>query len=698
MFRMEDGKVIGRLREGVRPSFPAVGGQDFRFFVEPLSPVPAGFEESRRLGFTGFMSRVGYECARFSSEKEAWQALSAEWSGQLILFTPALRNNKYYVIDDAQREPIPSALDETEELLPVPVFSAEEDASFDGDVNKFCQYLAEGKPLPGLSKKYWDKEMRPSVLAAAFRHPDAPKKKMYALFAMLHEDTFRKVELTEGGAYFGVTDRAELGYSVVDMGSPDIAPRCVLCRTAPLIFLPKSLIPFLRKDMKPVPENFRIVQETAKRGGFPILRGRKPLEMPAEAAKEANAPEPQAEIAEKSEIETPKETAEKKEISIRAPVSARPEGKPAAERSVRERPALTEREFLFRFYAAARRKGLLYDNRDLLNFHVSVKSSRLVILAGMSGTGKSGLVRLYADALGLPKEQLAVLPVRPSWMDDSDLLGYADLKNMVYRPADTGLSEILIEAEKHPEKLYIVCFDEMNLARAEHYFAQFISALEREENPVIRLYNPTLAPRLYNSAAYPPEITVGRNVIFTGTINVDESTYHFSDKILDRANVLTLRRGKFKELLKLPRPEPVSYSEVSAELFAGFRRRSSGIGLTETELDLLDTLNETFCAGGLSGIGYRALRQMGQYLVNLPSGMDMTRGDGLDCQLVQRVFTKLRGGSEQLKALVAEDDKGLLTGSAAAVLDRFGNLSAFTEARRCLAKKARELKLYDYTM
>ena len=91
----------------------------------------------------------------------------------------------------------------------------------------------------------------------------------------------------------------------------------------------------------------------------------------------------------------------------------------------------------------------------------------------------------------------------------------------------------------------------MNLARVEHYFAQFISVLEKEDHPMIRLYNPSLAPRLYNSEKYPPEIPVGRNVLFTGTVNVDESTCHFSDKILDRANVITLSQCHFRDLLKL---------------------------------------------------------------------------------------------------------------------------------------------------
>ena len=67
---------------------------------------------------------------------------------------------------------------------------------------------------------------------------------------------------------------------------------------------------------------------------------------------------------------------------------------------------------------------------------------------------------------------------------------------MIYRPADTDLVNFLLKAQDDPENLYIVCFDEMNLARAEYYFAQFISVLEKKENPALQLYNPSLEERI----------------------------------------------------------------------------------------------------------------------------------------------------------------------------------------------------------
>ena len=723
-FRQEDGKVIGRIRTGVKTASPAAGELDYRFFVEPLSPLPRGYEEARRLGFTGFMSRVGYDCNFFPQDKDAWKALESDWAQSLVLFTPALRNNKYFVIDDVQKEAEPLAMEDGVSFIPVPVFDV------DGDLNKFCWHMMEGKPLPGLSRKYWDRNQRPVFVAASFRQPDS-RRKQFVFFSPMQEDTFQNVVISEGGAYFGA-DHQDLGWRVVDLNEPDIHSRIVLCRTAPLCFLPETLIPFLKEGRMPVPEDGNLLRliNGRKNGNRAAGRTNGDKSARTEAAAEVDGQEPVKKQGEKNqekgrksvekaaqkkddsrkqaaEAKTKEEKAEKPEKAEKAEKTKKtekqdrqekPEAAAPAEKAAPVPEALTEKAFLKRLERAARNKGLLYSTRDLINFHVALKVSCLVILAGMSGTGKSGLVRLYADAMGLPKEQAVMIPVRPSWMDDSDLLGYLDMKNMIYRPADTGLAELLVDAARHPEKMYIVCFDEMNLARAEHYFAQFISVLEQEERRVIRLYNPSLMPRIYNSASYPAEIPVGRNVIFTGTVNVDESTYHFSDKILDRANVITLHQGKFRDLAKLERTEAERWPEVSASEWEAFRRTSDTVALTETELDFLDALNEALQQGGLQGgIGYRVARQMGRYLLNIPEGTEFTRADGLDCQTVQRVFTKLRGSGEQLQSLAAADEKGRLTGDAAAVLDRFSRLSSFTESRKVLLRKARELKLYDYT-
>ena len=369
----------------------------------------------------------------------------------------------------------------------------------------------------------------------------------------------------------------------------------------------------------------------------------------------------------------------------------------------------SEDDFLRQFFDVVKNDGMLYDEADLVNFHVAMKSSNLVILSGMSGTGKSRLVRLYAKALGHNDEssrKLKVVPVKPSWTDDSDLLGYLDTTNMVYRPADTGIVDVLSHAAKNPDDINIICLDEMNLSRVEHYFSQFLSVLEGNENEkVIRLYNPNIESRVYNANDYPAEIKLGKNIIFVGTVNVDESTYHFSDKVLDRANVIKLHSRNFAELkaLLLETKKEYIIKPITMNVFDGFRNNQSddALILNDDELNLLNELNVVItdnlqnCA-----IGYRIIRQIDTYLKNLPNSIAYPKAKAFDYLLVQRVFTKLRGSEEQLRSLVGKvNDNGLLVDSIILnILQRYGNVSEFNESKKVITNKAKELVTYGYTI
>lgn len=369
----------------------------------------------------------------------------------------------------------------------------------------------------------------------------------------------------------------------------------------------------------------------------------------------------------------------------------------------------SEEMLMERFYESTQDLGLVYDQRDLFNFHTAMKSSNLVILAGMSGTGKSKLVQAYGRALGLGK-QLAFVAVRPSWTDDGDLLGYADTMNKLYRQGDSGLVQILSEANDNPNKMYVVCFDEMNLARVEHYFSQFLSVLEMEEGPkkAIRLYNDQLTSFLENSEQYPPSIPIGNNVIFVGTVNLDESTYHFSDKVLDRANVISLKVMPFVKLRQLPAIDngqdqaEMTGNQISFEKFESLKKEKGDIELSEGELSLLwDIHMELQQVSQNLGAGPRIVRQIDKYLKNLPENDFLSRKEALDLQLVQRILTKVRGSEEQLRRLIGLYEEGrnsVFESSLSDILDRYASLSEFKETRKVLLHKAKELRINGYTI
>lgn len=364
---------------------------------------------------------------------------------------------------------------------------------------------------------------------------------------------------------------------------------------------------------------------------------------------------------------------------------------------------LGEADFLKCFFSHVHQSGYVYTEKDLVNFHVAMKSSTLVILSGMSGTGKSKIVSLYGESLGLPSEEIRMIPVRPSWTDDTDILGYLDTTTMLYRAADTGLVDTLRAASENPDKLYLICFDEMNLARVEHYFSQFLSVLE---NPVgkrfLQLYNPELEARVYNASEYPSRIELGKNLLFVGTVNLDESTFHFSDKVLDRANVIRFHRCSFAELkkcsLEAP-PKQEALPVVSTTTYLSFENpEKRAISLTDQEIaflsDLDALLDETKTDGG---IGFRILRQIDDYLKNVPAGTVLTHQEAFDLQIAQRVLTKLRGSREQLQDLLdsSRKDNGKYLPD---LLDQYKDLSDFTDCRAILSHKGSELIEYGYIL
>lgn len=704
-----DCRVLGYVRKGVKISRPGEGKTDYRFFMEPLSPIPPEFQEARErgYGFTGFMNELGYPINAFPNEEAAEAELEKTFGNAFFLFTPGLKNDKYFVVTDLVKEYGTTYINKEEAYLPIPVFGTWDNPLFDGDMDKLIAHLLAGKPLPGLGKKHWVRTEVPQMLVIHAGKDDSGKQRFLCLMPR-KDKAFKDMHIGQGGAYFHVK-KDNLTWAFFYADDPLLVENVVRCHHDPLWFVPESVMHVLKEQFVPLVEeeedkaekhvlSQQVLDQTVR-----DMMGFAGGSDAASAEEKKTGEEPE----EKKKVQEPekKQAKEKKETpkKAKAPAKAKiPEKSVAPVKETKPvAPTTEEKEkaFIQRFIRRVRQRGFLYDERDLYNFHISAKSSRLVILAGRSGTGKSGLVRLYGEALGLTPSQVAFLPVRPSWMDDGDILGYLDRNRMLYFPSDTGLAELLVEASRHPEKMYIVCFDEMNLARAEYYFAQFISVLEKKENPALQLYNPSLEDRVYNHSDYPARIPLLDNVLFMGTVNVDESTYHFSDKILDRANVITLHQRKFSDMARLTRREVAPEVEVSADEYRQFRKDEGVVTLSDEELHLLDDFNAALDERGTSGgIGYRVVSDMSRYLSNIPSGGPMNRKEALDMQIVQRVLTKVRGSREQIGYLTLLNEENKLTGRFPELLKKYSQVSAFTESLRVLERKAKELRTYDYTL
>lgn len=193
------------------------------------------------------------------------------------------------------------------------------------------------------------------------------------------------------------------------------------------------------------------------------------------------------------------------------------------------------------------RKGFFFSREIITRYFLSLKTKPFVILTGISGTGKTKIAQVLADYVcqsETPEERrkrIAFVPVRPDWMDGKGLLGYYNILDEKYYV--TPVLRLLLDARKNPEKPYFVILDEMNLAKVEHYFSDFLSIMESRtgdlpEGEALYLHASGMVPAQDGLDDVPATLEIPPNVFFTGTVNVDESTYMFSPKVLDRSNVI----------------------------------------------------------------------------------------------------------------------------------------------------------------
>jgi MoxR-like ATPase len=177
--------------------------------------------------------------------------------------------------------------------------------------------------------------------------------------------------------------------------------------------------------------------------------------------------------------------------------------------------------------------GLRIESETLLRYHLSLKTRGFVILSGVSGTGKSWLTRLYSEAVG---GEFCLVPVAPNWTTNEDLLGYhnpvadayvdTEFTRFLRRAAD---SQAAADEAGEPSKPFFFVLDEMNLARVEYYLAKFLSVMEARDHEGVAL-----------ELSEAERIPMPKNLYAIGTVNVDETTHGFADKVYDRAQVIEL--------------------------------------------------------------------------------------------------------------------------------------------------------------
>ena len=300
-------------------------------------------------------------------------------------------------------------------------------------------------------------------------------------------------------------------------------------------------------------------------------------------------------------------------------------------------------------------KGFEYDKDLIKNLYLSLKTKPFVILSGISGTGKSKIVELFAEAIGATykNERFKLVPVKPDWSDSTDLLGYRNIEGK-FTPGIITL--VAYEAMKNPDRPYFICLDEMNLARVEYYFSDILSLMETkrvEDGNIVteKLLSKEQFGRDERSFDKYGDVYIPQNLYIVGTVNMDETTFPFSKKVLDRANTIEFNKvslGYNFENAFLEEVEPRVYhndflksqylkiSECKDEKEIAIKTIEELIKLN----NILEDYNQHF--------GFRVRDEIVFYMIYASKNNIMDFDKALDYCIVQKILPKISGSNGEV--------------------------------------------------
>ena len=247
---------------------------------------------------------------------------------------------------------------------------------------------------------------------------------------------------------------------------------------------------------------------------------------------------------------------------------------------------------------------LYYNISDIRRFIASLSVSKIMILQGMSGTGKTSLAYAFGEFL---QNQTTVVPIQPMWKERTDLIGYY---NEFTKKFNEGVLLQKIYEANYTDEIYITVLDEMNIARIEYYFAEFLSLLEL---PNLESRNLDVITDVWDNDPIKlnnGQLRLSKNMWFIGTANNDDSTFAISDKVYDRAMVINLDTKA--EPFEAPKTSPVKISCEYLERIMETAKKDYTI--SRRNLNRIKKLDEYMIANFHLTFGNRIMKQIKTYV------------------------------------------------------------------------------------
>jgi energy-coupling factor transporter ATP-binding protein EcfA2 len=311
---------------------------------------------------------------------------------------------------------------------------------------------------------------------------------------------------------------------------------------------------------------------------------------------------------------------------------------------------LTQIEFnLKKFQQTCESSGLKYNTELITRYIASLTTKPFVLLSGLSGSGKTKLAQAFAQWIAEDTTQYCIVPVGADWTNREPLLGYVNaLNDNEYIKPENGALQLIIDSNSNKQKPYFLILDEMNLSHVERYFADFLSVMESKD--ILKLHSSDE----YKSNV-PAAIDWPKNLFIVGTVNIDETTYMFSPKVLDRANVIEFRVNKDDIAAFLNAPQDIDFTNLN---FSGGAMGEDFIKIASNkDFPTIDTtkLNEKlvlfFVELKKTGaeFGYRSASEIHR-LYNQLSSLDseMHENTKIDIAIMQKLLPKLHGSRRKL--------------------------------------------------
>jgi MoxR-like ATPase len=325
---------------------------------------------------------------------------------------------------------------------------------------------------------------------------------------------------------------------------------------------------------------------------------------------------------------------------------------------------LTTKEILTQIKNYIKAQGYTYPDNLIENFYLSLKTKPFVLLAGISGTGKTKLVELFARAIGCSSEndRFKLISVKPDWNDSADLLGYSNIRGD-FQPGP--ILETIKKAAEDPANPYLVCLDEMNLARVEYYFSDFLSKMETrhydgDQIKTDRLLNENDFDQndSNDSKAKYSNLHIPDNLYLIGTVNMDETTHPFSKKVLDRANTIEFNQIDLTAFLEEDYTDQAQSLKITNQfLKTEYLNLKDLLPVKKDEVrrttEELERLNEILKKANLQ-VGYRIRDEINFYIVEALDKELLAENTAFDKEILQKVLPRIQGSSAIIKEILLE--------------------------------------------